>query len=212
MVTVTLIIEMTSFFWLQARRTFAPTRYQSLSKRASFIMPVSRKTSNLESKRKFEEDDDFEDGPSSQMTATQESQSQASQSSKAKKARTGGSTPEHVNKVLPLNISFPARIEGTVRIATWNICGWAASQKKVGQIIYVVCSNLSIPKGFKRYVEAENPDILVLTETKVRQAKNLTNCRRSHMNKTGQRRTCGSIIKTKVSSSILVYIREENIL
>jgi len=38
-----------------------------------------------------------------------------------------------------------------LRIATWNICGWAASQKK----------------GFKRYVEAEDPDILVLSETKV---------------------------------------------
>ena len=105
-------------------------------------MPVSRNSS----KRKIEEDDDFEDGPSSQMTATQESQSQASQSqsSKAKKARTDGSTPEHINKVLPVNISFPARIEGTVRIATWNICGWAASQKKVRQKIYDVCSNLSI--------------------------------------------------------------------
>ena len=160
---------MKSFFWIQARRTLAPIRYQSLTKRAFLVMPVSRNSS----KRKIEEDDDFEDGPSSQMTATQESQSQASQSqsSKAKKARTDGSTPEHINKVLPVNISFPARIEGTVRIATWNICGWAASQKKVRQIVYVVCSNLSISKGFKYYVEAEDPDILVLTETKVRQAK-----------------------------------------
>jgi AP endonuclease 1 len=170
---------MSSFFRLQARRTLAPFRYQSLIKRAFFVMPVSRKTS----KRKLEEDDEFEDGPSSQTTATQESQSQESQSqsSKAKKARTGGSTPEHINKVLPINISFPARIEGTVRIATWNICGWAASHKKVRQIIYVVFSNLSISKGFKRYVEAEDPDILVLSETKVRQAKkNLNTSSFSH--------------------------------
>ena len=169
---------MTSFFWLQARRTLTPIRYQSLSKRAFFVMPVSRKSS----KRKIEEDDDdLEDGPSSQITAPQESQSQASQSSKAKKARTVGSTPEHTNKVLPVNISFPARIEGTVRIATWNICGWAASQKKVRQIIYVVCiSNLSISKGFKYYVEAEDPDILVLSETKVGQAENLNKFLFSH--------------------------------
>ena len=153
---------MASFFWLQARRTLAP----SLTKRAFFVMPVSRNPS----KRKIDEDDDFEDGPSSQITATQESQASGSQ---AKKARTGGSTPEHINKVLPINISFPDRIKGTVRIATWNICGWAASHKKVRQIIYVVCSNLSISKGFKRYVEAEDPDILVLSETKVRQARNL---------------------------------------
>ena len=156
---------LSSFFRLQARRTLAP-RYQSLTKRAFFVMPVSRNSS----KRKIEDDDDFEDGPSSQ---TQESQSQGSQSSKAKKARTGGSTPEHINKVLPVNISFPARIEGTVRIATWNICGWAASQKKVRRILYLVCSNLSISKGFKYYLEAEDPDILVLTETKVVQAENL---------------------------------------
>ncbi|KAK0240020.1 Endonuclease/exonuclease/phosphatase [Armillaria nabsnona] len=53
------------------------------------------------------------------------------------------------NKVLPVNISFPPR-KG-LRIAAWNVCGLAASQKK----------------GFKFYVEAEDPDVLVLTETKV---------------------------------------------
>ncbi|KAJ7120508.1 Endonuclease/exonuclease/phosphatase [Mycena crocata] len=55
------------------------------------------------------------------------------------------------NKVLPVNILFPERTPGTLRLATWNVCGLAASQKK----------------GFKYYVEAEDPDILVLTETKV---------------------------------------------
>ncbi|KAF8798158.1 hypothetical protein BYT27DRAFT_7178736 [Phlegmacium glaucopus] len=113
-------------------------------------MSVSRNSS----KRKIDVDSDLEDGPSSQMTETQESnQSQASQSSITKKARTDATqkTPEYTNKVLPVNISFPARIQGTLRIAAWNICGLAASQKK----------------GFKHYVEAEDPDILVLTETKV---------------------------------------------
>ncbi|ETW86090.1 hypothetical protein HETIRDRAFT_100374 [Heterobasidion irregulare TC 32-1] len=55
------------------------------------------------------------------------------------------------NKVLPTAISFPSRTENSVRIASWNVCGLAASQKK----------------GFKYYVEAEDPDILILTETKV---------------------------------------------
>jgi len=50
-----------------------------------------------------------------------------------------------------VNIDFPPRIPNTLRFATWNIAGLAASQKK----------------GFKYYVEAEDPDILVLTETKV---------------------------------------------
>jgi AP endonuclease-1 len=56
------------------------------------------------------------------------------------------------NKVLPVDINFPPRVSNTLRFATWNIAGLAASQKK----------------GFKYYVEAEDPDILVLTETKVR--------------------------------------------
>ncbi|KIJ16765.1 hypothetical protein PAXINDRAFT_61068, partial [Paxillus involutus ATCC 200175] len=55
------------------------------------------------------------------------------------------------NKVLPTNISFPPRADGTLRFAAWNVCGLAAAQKK----------------GFRSYVEAEDPDILVLTETKV---------------------------------------------
>ncbi|KAI0374874.1 hypothetical protein BV20DRAFT_961084 [Pilatotrama ljubarskyi] len=55
------------------------------------------------------------------------------------------------NKVLPVHIAFPPKGEGLVRIATWNICGLAAAQKK----------------GFKYYVEAEDPDVLILTETKV---------------------------------------------
>lgn len=35
------------------------------------------------------------------------------------------------NKVLPVQINFPAKNEGCVRVATWNICGLAAAQKKV---------------------------------------------------------------------------------
>ena len=35
------------------------------------------------------------------------------------------------NKVLPTDISFAPKNEGALRIATWNICGLAASSKKV---------------------------------------------------------------------------------
>jgi AP endonuclease 1 len=34
------------------------------------------------------------------------------------------------NKVLPANIVFSPRAEGTTRIAAWNICGLAAASKK----------------------------------------------------------------------------------
>ncbi|KAF9265505.1 hypothetical protein L218DRAFT_923808 [Marasmius fiardii PR-910] len=55
------------------------------------------------------------------------------------------------NTVLPVNISFPPRTPNTLRFSAWNVCGLVTSQKK----------------GFKFYTEAEDPDILVLTETKV---------------------------------------------
>ncbi|KAF7304992.1 DNA-(apurinic or apyrimidinic site) lyase [Mycena kentingensis (nom. inval.)] len=73
-----------------------------------------------------------------------------------KKAKTapepGPSQPSlPTNKTLPETIVFPERVPGTLRLATWNVAGLAASQKK----------------GFKRYLDAEDPDLLVLTETKV---------------------------------------------
>ncbi|KAM6500395.1 Endonuclease/exonuclease/phosphatase [Amanita muscaria] len=76
---------------------------------------------------------------------------------KAKKLRTlkqpsqATESTQPTNKVLPVDIKFPPRAQGALRIATWNICSWSASQKK----------------GFKYYVEAEDPDILVLTELKL---------------------------------------------
>ena len=76
-----------------------------------------------------------------------------SQSKKAKviNPSTAGPT-QHTNKVLPVSIQFPPRTTGTLRLSTWNIAGLAAASKK----------------GFKFYVEAEDADVLVLTETKVR--------------------------------------------
>ena len=59
-------------------------------------------------------------------------------SEKTKKAKvtvadeTGlASNGQPTNKVLPIEISFPPRVNGTSRIASWNICGLASSQKKV---------------------------------------------------------------------------------
>ena len=78
------------------------------------------------------------------------------------------SNGQPTNKVLPTAIKFPSRTENSVRIASWNVCGLAASQKKVRQR-FQDCSRtmIDIVQGFKYYVEAEDPDILILTETKV---------------------------------------------
>jgi len=71
------------------------------------------------------------------------------------------------NKVLPVHISFPPRTEGTIRLASWNICGLAAAQKKACFPRSLCPATLKSIQGFKYYIEAEDPDILVLTETKV---------------------------------------------
>ncbi|KAG8907393.1 hypothetical protein FRB99_004418 [Tulasnella sp. 403] len=55
------------------------------------------------------------------------------------------------NATIPTNLSLPSPTPGTVKISSWNVAGLRAAQKK----------------GFKIYVEAEKPDILVLTETKM---------------------------------------------
>lgn len=58
----------------------------------------------------------------------------ASSSKKAKIEDSVGPGPngQPTNKVLPSTIEFPARTPGSLRIAAWNICGLAASQKKAG--------------------------------------------------------------------------------
>ncbi|KAH6918415.1 DNA-lyase [Coprinopsis sp. MPI-PUGE-AT-0042] len=90
-----------------------------------------------------------------QDSDTEQGESQASTSAKKlKKSGTLDSLPHNgqpTNRALPIKIEFEKRGEGTLRIATWNVCGFAASSKK----------------GFKFYVEAEDADILILTETKV---------------------------------------------
>lgn len=113
-------------------------------------MPPRRAAS---SKRKAESDSDHASDAE-----------QASQSKKSKTTRTAkrGSNdkgtvgenasypPQPTNLVIPTPLVLSKAAEGVTRIASWNICGLAAATKK----------------GFKFYVEAEDPDVLVLTETK----------------------------------------------
>ncbi|KAA1469446.1 hypothetical protein DENSPDRAFT_796065 [Dentipellis sp. KUC8613] len=113
-------------------------------------MPPKRAASSK--KRKASESDDEAGSPPPKPTK----KSKVKDAEGTKAADTSDDTAlapngQPTNKVLPVNISFPPRIPDTTRISTWNICGLAASQKK----------------GFKYYVEAEDPDILILTETKV---------------------------------------------
>lgn len=108
---------------------------------------------------------DTEGASQSQPQAKRAKRTETVTSDDAKVAPNGQPT----NKVLPVNIVFPPRTEGTLRFATWNVCGLAAAQRKVR--ISLITSDghrRTRFQGFKHYVEAEDPDILVLTETKVK--------------------------------------------
>ena len=80
-------------------------------------MPPKRAST---SKRKASNSED-EDEPSQAQT-------------KKSKLSSATENVQPTNKVLPVHISFPPRIPGTLRIATWNVCGLAASQRKVCQV------------------------------------------------------------------------------
>jgi hypothetical protein len=152
------------------------------------VMPSKRAAS---SKRKEISESDSEDASNSTKSTKKAKLDDAA----ASNSQLAASSAQPTNKVLPVVISFPAKHAGSVRIATWNVCGLATSQKKV-----LVCSSAleykgtkyvyvgSPSQGFKVYIEAEDPDILILTETKVRfvvlfiSFLHAINCYRSIMN------------------------------
>jgi len=77
-------------------------------------------------------------------TGTQDDISQDGKDSKMKRPKSDNfqqvENPQSTNKVLPVHISFPPRAPDALRIATWNVCGLAASQKKVFVYLDLACS------------------------------------------------------------------------
>jgi len=78
-------------------------------------------------------------------TGTQDDVSQDGKDSKMKRPKSDNfqqvENPQPTNKVLPVHISFPPRAPDAFRIATWNVCGLAASQKKVFVFLDLVFSD-----------------------------------------------------------------------
>ncbi|MBW0512252.1 hypothetical protein O181_051967 [Austropuccinia psidii MF-1] len=72
---------------------------------------------------------------------------------KAKKAK-GPVVPLHdylpTNRTFPEKLQFPPKADKSLRISTWNVCGVNACEKK----------------GLKTYLTAEDPDIMIMSETK----------------------------------------------
>jgi hypothetical protein len=90
-------------------------------------MPPKRAASS--SKRKAEADSDGE-----KPVGTKTTTKKAKVAAVPNLAEDTGLAPngQPTNKVLPEKISFPPRSERATRIASWNICSLASSQKKVG--------------------------------------------------------------------------------
>lgn len=103
-------------------------------------MPPKRAASS-KSKRKSES--------SRAASDSEEGGSKAKKAKVARKKEAGeevGVAPENAqptNKDLPENIEFPAKIAGTIRIASWNVSGLAAAQKKVRFHFLISCLPLT---------------------------------------------------------------------
>lgn len=98
-----------------------PSRQLHVSFLTRQLMPPKKKTAV---KRKA----------ASESQSDDEATQSASKKAKVSKDLPGSavaSNGQPTNKVLPVNISFPPRISGTLRLSTWNICSLASASKKV---------------------------------------------------------------------------------
>jgi hypothetical protein len=91
------------------------------------VMPQQRAMSS--NKRKAPSGSDGEKPVGSKQTKKTKVAAPASDSAVEQNGLAPNGQP--TNKVLPVNISFSPRVENATRIASWNICGLASSQKKV---------------------------------------------------------------------------------
>ncbi|BGP37979.1 hypothetical protein JCM10449v2_001906 [Rhodotorula kratochvilovae] len=99
-----------------------------------------------------------EDSPLTDLEASEDDD----KPKKKKRAKKEKEPVKPLDPTLPTNKTVPEEVapyerpqEGCVRIAAWNVAGLRASEKK----------------GFSRYVEAEDADVLIVTETKTPEIK-----------------------------------------
>ena len=91
------------------------------------VSPMPPKRAVSSGKRKADSDPEGEKSVGSEQTKKAKVTAAPGSAEQTDLAPNGQPT----NKVLPVKISFPPRVDGTARIASWNICGLASSQKKV---------------------------------------------------------------------------------
>jgi len=112
---------------LQTRALF-PHKFTKTLGLSYFIAVMPPKPARTSSKRKIREGSDESDREAGGSTQAQAEN--ASKKARKEEKPTSGSTL-HTNKVLPINIVVPPKPANATRIASWNVSGLAASQKKV---------------------------------------------------------------------------------
>lgn len=116
--------------------------------------PKASSSKRKATKDKVEDESDYanEDEKSDSQSQTNGKKAQSAKKAKVQKEPVKPLDPSvPINITFPINLTLPAKPEGTTRLACWNVCG----------------INSCIKKGFEFYVKAENPDVLIITETKV---------------------------------------------
>ena len=118
-----------AIFIIRARSIRPPLCLSFRSPLTSYLLPtMPPKRAASSGKRKADS------APDGEKTAgTSEQQTKKAKVAAPDSAEQTGLAPngQPTNKVLPVKISFPPRADGATRIASWNICGLAASNKKV---------------------------------------------------------------------------------
>ena len=115
---------------------------------------ASSSTKRKAAKDKVEDESDYakEEDQDDSQSQTNGKKSQATKKAKVQKEPVKPLDPSiPTNITFPINLTLPPKAEGTTRLSCWNVCG----------------INSCIKKGFEFYVKAENPDVLIVTETKV---------------------------------------------
>ena len=119
------------------RSASVPRRVSLPSTYPRFLATMPPKT-----KRKATEEDS---PPKKRVKKSDTMNSQVSLASKAASEIDPSGQP--TNTTLPDEISFPERAPGARRISAWNVCGWAASNKKVGSLTFLdICGDSFMTK------------------------------------------------------------------
>eukprot|EP01097_Dermamoeba_algensis_P001345 TRINITY_DN1511_c0_g2_i1.p2 TRINITY_DN1511_c0_g2~~TRINITY_DN1511_c0_g2_i1.p2 ORF type:complete len:123 (-),score=47.62 TRINITY_DN1511_c0_g2_i1:703-1071(-) len=91
-----------------------------------------------------------EEGSEAEEEEEEEDETNKSKKRSKPEKKTGASEKAGQNSLASIDFSIPAKNEGQLKIISWNVAGLKACLKK----------------GFKDYLQKENPDIMCLQETK----------------------------------------------